>query len=153
MTKVFINGTFDVLHPGHMRLITFASNSGEYLKIAIDSDRRVKSLKGENRPINNQDTRATMLFYVKGVDEVSIFDSDEELINTIRNYQPDIMIVGSDYKNKKVIGSEYAKNLLFFDRIEEYSSTKVIEKIQYENTLCPTDMRHSIKPSRKQVLL
>jgi D-beta-D-heptose 7-phosphate kinase/D-beta-D-heptose 1-phosphate adenosyltransferase len=147
MTKVFINGTFDILHPGHMRLITFASNSGEYLKIAIDSDRRVKSLKGENRPINNQDTRATMLFYVKGVDEVSIFDSDEELINTIRNYQPDIMIVGSDYKNKKVIGSEYAKNLLFFDRIEEYSSTKVIEKIQYENILRTADMRHSIKSS------
>jgi D-beta-D-heptose 7-phosphate kinase/D-beta-D-heptose 1-phosphate adenosyltransferase len=140
MTKVFINGTFDILHPGHMQLITFASNSGDYLKIAIDSDRRVKILKGENRPINNQRTRQTMLFHVKGVDEVSIFDSDEELINTVRSYQPDIMIVGSDYKNKKVIGSEYAKRLIFFDRIEEYSSTKVIRKIQYENTLCTSNM-------------
>lgn len=140
MIKVFINGTFDILHPGHMQLITFASNSGDYLKIAIDSDRRVKTLKGENRPINNQRTRQTMLFHVKGVDEVSIFDSDEELINTVRSYQPDIMIVGSDYKNKNVIGSEYAKRLIFFDRIEEYSSTKVIRKIQDENTLCSSNM-------------
>jgi D-beta-D-heptose 7-phosphate kinase/D-beta-D-heptose 1-phosphate adenosyltransferase len=147
MTKVFVNGTFDILHPGHMRLITFASNCGDYLKIAIDSDSRVKKLKGESRPINNQNTRATMLFHVKGVDEVSIFDSEEELINTIRQYQPDYMIVGSDYRNKKVIGSEYSQNVIFFDRIEEYSSTKVIEKIQNENTLCSTDMRHSIEPS------
>jgi rfaE bifunctional protein nucleotidyltransferase chain/domain len=147
MVKVFINGTFDILHPGHMQLITFASNSGDYLKIAIDSDKRVKKLKGETRPINTQKIRETMLFHIKGVDEVSIFDSEEELINTIRNYQPDIMIVGSDYKNKRVIGSEYAKKLIFFDRIEEYSSTKVIEKIQDENILRVTDMRHSIKPS------
>ncbi len=63
--KVFINGTFDILHPGHMRLITFASNYGDYLKIGIDSDSRVKKLKGASRPINNEDTRATMLFHVK----------------------------------------------------------------------------------------
>lgn len=138
--KVFINGTFDILHPGHMRLITFASNCGDYLKIAIDSDRRVKKLKGESRPINNQDTRSTMLFHVKGVDEVSIFDSEEELINIIREYEPDYMIVGSDYRNKKVIGSEYAKKLIFFDRIEEYSSTRVIEKIRDEHTLCSPNL-------------
>lgn len=149
MVKVFINGTFDVLHPGHMRLITFASNSGDYLKISIDSDERVKQLKGPTRPIHDEATRQIMLFYVKGVDEVSIFNTDEELINTIREYQPDIMIVGSDYRNKKVIGSEYANELIFFDRIERYSSTKVIEKIQNEHTLCSTDMRYSFKSSRK----
>jgi D-beta-D-heptose 7-phosphate kinase/D-beta-D-heptose 1-phosphate adenosyltransferase len=81
-----------------------------------------------------------MLFHVKGVDEVSIFDSEEELINTIRQYQPDYMIVGSDYKNKKVIGSEYSQNVIFFDRIEEYSSTKVIEKIRDERTLCAANL-------------
>lgn len=135
MIKVFVNGTFDVLHPGHMRLLTFASNSGDYLKVAIDSDARVKQLKGESRPINDQNTRAEMLFHIKGVDEVSIFESSEQLINIIRTYEPDIMIVGSDYRNKPVIGGEYAKELLFFDRIEEYSSTKVIEKIQNEHTL------------------
>ena len=123
-----------------MQLITLASNSGDYLKISIDSDKRVRKLKGPTRPINDENTRQTMLFHVKGVDEVSIFDSDEELINTISEYQPDIMIVGSDYKNKKVIGSEYAKRLIFFDRIERYSSTKVIEKIQNETTLCAANV-------------
>lgn len=140
MIKVFVNGTFDILHPGHMQLITFASNSGDYLKVAIDSDRRVKQLKGETRPINDEKTRSIMLFHVKGVDEVSIFDNEEELINTIRSYGPDIMIVGSDYRNKRVIGSEYAKQLLFFDRIDAYSSTRVIEKIQNEHTLCASDL-------------
>lgn len=140
MIKVFVNGTFDVLHPGHMRLIGFAASLGDYLKIAIDSDERVKQLKGESRPINHQDTRAEMLLYVKGVDEVSIFESGEQLINIIRAYKPDIMIVGSDYRNKPVIGSEYAKELIFFDRIEEYSSTKVIEKIQNVHTLCTTNL-------------
>lgn len=140
MKKVFVNGTFDILHPGHMKLITFASNCGDYLKIAIDSDKRVKQLKGETRPINNEITRSTMLFHVKGVDEVSIFDNEEDLIETVRTYEPDIMIVGSDYRNKRVIGSEYAKELIFFDRIEEYSSTKVIEKIQNEYTLRTSDM-------------
>ena len=123
-----------------MQLITLASNSGDYLKISIDSDKRVRKLKGPTRPINDENTRQRMLFHVKGVDEVSIFDSDEELINTISEYQPDIMIVGSDYKNKKVIGSEYAKRLIFFDRIERYSSTKVIEKIQNETTLCAANV-------------
>jgi D-beta-D-heptose 7-phosphate kinase/D-beta-D-heptose 1-phosphate adenosyltransferase len=140
MIKVFVNGTFDILHPGHMKLVSFASSSGDYLKIAIDSDRRVKQLKGIDRPINDEKIRAIMLSYVKGVDEVSVFDSEEELINTIREYQPDVMIVGSDYRNKRVIGKEYAKNLVFFDRIEEYSSTKVIEKIQNADTLCTTDL-------------
>lgn len=123
-----------------MQLITLAGNSGDYLKIAIDSDRRVRKLKGPSRPINDESTRQIMLFHIKGVDEVSIFDSDEELINTIREYQPDIMIVGSDYKNKRVIGSEFAGRLIFFDRIERYSSTKVIEKIQNETTLCTPNM-------------
>jgi rfaE bifunctional protein nucleotidyltransferase chain/domain len=147
MTKVFINGTFDILHPGHIKLLTFAKTFGDILLVALDSDERVKQLKGESRPINNLETRKTIMLSLKPVDGVISFSTDEELINTIRNYQPDIMIVGSDYKNKKVIGSEYAKKLIFFNRIEEYSSTKVIEKIQNENTLCTTDMRYSIKSS------
>ena len=127
--KVFVNGTFDVLHPGHMRLLTYASNQGDYLKVSIDSDRRVREMKGFCRPINNQEFRSTMLRHIKGVDEVAIFDSGEELESLIRDYEPDIMIVGSDYRTKRVIGSEYAKRLEFFDRIEEYSSTKIIQSI------------------------
>lgn len=129
MKKVFVNGTFDVLHPGHMSLLTFASNTGNYLLVAIDSDDRVRSLKGLNRPINNEEVRAKMLFHIKGVDEVKIFDTDEDLIKAIKDYEPDVMIVGSDYRNKRVIGSEYAKELVFVERDKRYSSTKIIEDI------------------------
>lgn len=129
MKKVFVNGTFDVLHPGHMSLLTYASNCGDELLVAIDSDERVKEKKGLKRPINNEDTRANILFHIKGVDTVTIFDSDEDLRGLIKHYEPDIMIVGSDYKNKEVIGSEYAKELRFFERDKRYSSTKIIKNI------------------------
>jgi rfaE bifunctional protein nucleotidyltransferase chain/domain len=129
MKKVFVNGTFDVLHPGHMSLLTYASNCGDELLVAIDSDERVKEKKGLKRPINNEDTRANILFHIKGVDTVTIFDTDEDLRDLIKHYEPDIMIVGSDYKNKEVIGSEYAKELRFFERDKRYSSTKIIKNI------------------------
>ncbi len=141
MKKVFVNGTFDVLHPGHLALLTHASNSGDYLLVAIDSDRRVKEKKGLQRPINNEDIRAKILFHIKGVNEVVIFDTDEDLTEAVKLYEPDIMIVGSDYESKRVIGSEYAKELEFFKRDERYSSTMIIEKILHnENTIRATNV-------------
>ena len=129
MKKVFVNGTFDVLHPGHLSLLTYASSCGDELVVAIDSDRRVKEKKGDLRPINNEDTRARMMFHIKGVDKVLIFDTDEELRNAVKEYEPDVMIVGSDYENKEVIGSEHAKELKFFKRDKRYSSSKIIKNI------------------------
>ena len=129
MKKVFVNGTFDILHPGHIDLLYLASTYGDEFVVAIDSDRRVKEKKGDSRPINNEDTRSKIIFHIKGVDKVFIFDSDEELRDIIKEYEPDVMMVGSDYRDKEVIGSEYAKQLVFFERDTRYSSTKVIEGI------------------------
>ena len=129
MKKVFVNGTFDILHPGHIDLLYLASTYGDEFVVAIDSDRRVKEKKGDSRPINNEDTRSKIIFRIKGVDKVFIFDSDEELRDIIKEYEPDVMMVGSDYRDKEVIGSEYAKQLVFFERDTRYSSTKVIESI------------------------
>jgi rfaE bifunctional protein nucleotidyltransferase chain/domain len=129
MKKVFVNGTFDILHIGHIELLNYAKSLGDYLLVALDSDHRVNSLKGNSRPINDLNTRITIMQSLKPVDDVKYFSTDQELISLIFNYKPDIMIVGSDYKNKKVIGSEYAKQLKFFDRIPEYSTTKIIESI------------------------
>lgn len=140
MVKVFVNGTFDIIHPGHLKMLQYAKSLGDHLLVALDSDIRVKQLKGESRPINNLYTRMVIMHNLKPVDEVKLFNTDEDLIGIIKAYEPDIMIVGSDYKNKKVIGSEYAKKLVFFDRLKEYSSTKVIEKIQNEYTLCPPNL-------------
>ena len=124
--KVWVNGTFDVLHRGHIELLQFANTKGK-VRVGIDYDGRVKKLKGEERPVNKWIDRKFLLKSISYVDSVVGFDSDEELENQIKNYNPDIMIVGSDYKNKRVIGSQYVKELLFFDRIEEYSSTKIID--------------------------
>jgi rfaE bifunctional protein nucleotidyltransferase chain/domain len=130
VASIFVNGTFDVLHPGHIRLLNYAKSLGNRLFVAIDSDLRVKELKGQNRPINNAAIRKEMLLALKSVDEVEIFDSDEELKMWINQIRPYIMVVGSDYRNKKVIGSEFAKNLVFYERIPEYSSTSIIKQIQ-----------------------
>ena len=127
--SIFVNGTFDILHPGHLELLNYAKKLGDRLFVAIDSDDRVRGLKGENRPINTAWDRRKMLLNLKAVDEVEIFRSDNELEMLIKQINPDIMIVGSDWKNKPVIGSRFAKQLEFFDRINEYSSTKTIENI------------------------
>lgn len=125
---VFVNGTFDILHRGHLELLNFAKSKGDHLIVGIDSDDRVKSLKGESRPINSEEERKFMLLNLKAVDEVKVFATDDELSYMIKSIRPDIMIVGSDWKGKPVIGSQWAKRLVFFDRIEGYSTTNIIAK-------------------------
>ena len=125
MIKVWVNGTFDILHIGHIKLLEFASQFG-YLRVGIDTDKRVKELKGEDRPFNTQDDRKKMLESIKFVDEVVLFDSREELIENVKNFSPDIMVIGDDYKEQIVYGSEHAKKLVFFEKIPNYSSTKIL---------------------------
>lgn len=127
--NVFVNGTFDILHPGHIALLKYARLLGDRLFVAIDSDFRVKQLKGEDRPINDVGVRKTMLEAIKWVDEVIIFSSDEDLDSLVMKIRPYHMVVGSDYKNKTVIGSRWARQLHFFDKINEYSTTNTIQRI------------------------
>ena len=129
MKSIFVNGTFDILHPGHIQLLNYAKSLGDTLTVGIDSDRRVREKKGYARPVSNVGDRAYMLQNLKAVDYVVIFDSDEELERCIKTVKPDIMVVGPDWKGKSVIGSMYSAELRFFDRIEEYATTKTIQSI------------------------
>ena len=129
MKSIFVNGTFDILHPGHIQLLNYAKSLGDTLTVGIDSDRRVREKKGYARPVYNVGDRAYMLQNLKAVDYVVIFDSDEELERCIKTVKPDIMVVGSDWKGKSVIGSMSSAELRFFDRIEEYATTKTIQSI------------------------
>lgn len=131
--KIFVNGTFDIIHPGHIHLLNYARGLGKYLLVAIDSDRRVKELKGSNRPINDQFERRLLLSNLRSVDEVQFFDSDQGLTAIIKNYQPDIMVKGSDYRDRHIVGSEYCRSIVFFDRIEQYSTTNKIQSIKNDN--------------------
>jgi D-beta-D-heptose 7-phosphate kinase/D-beta-D-heptose 1-phosphate adenosyltransferase len=123
--KVWVNGTFDVIHRGHIELLNYASSLG-IVRVGIDSDLRVKKLKGNERPINNFDDRSFVIKNLKSVDSVVKFSSDEELEIEIALWSPDYLVVGSDYKDKKVIGSHLVKHVLFFEKLNDYSSTKII---------------------------
>jgi D-beta-D-heptose 7-phosphate kinase/D-beta-D-heptose 1-phosphate adenosyltransferase len=128
--KIIVNGSFDILHLGHLRLLQHArSYPNSFVYVLIDSDRRIKQLKGLDRPINNEHERASLLAELKSVNRVDIFDSDEELRNYIKNYSPDLMIKGSDYRGKPIIGSEFCKEIKFYDRLEKYSTTNKIRYI------------------------
>ena len=129
MTRVFVNGTFDILHRGHLALLSYARSLGDEVVVAIDTDERVKELKGPTRPINSCLDRMVMLQSLKTVDKVFSFSTDQELEDLVKTTQPDIMVVGSDWKDKSVIGSMYSAELRFFDRIEEYATTKTIQSI------------------------
>jgi len=123
----FVNGCFDVLHPGHIELLKYARSLGDYLIVAIDSDRKVAEMKGPERPIFSQHDRSIMLAAIRHVDVVHVFDTKEELEDLLESISPDIMVVGSDWKGKEVVGSQYAKSVRFFDRLGDYSTTKTIQ--------------------------
>lgn len=123
--KVWINGVFDVLHLGHIRLIREAYNLGS-IKIGIDSDNRIKENKNKFRPINTEYERKEMLLSIKGVESVVIFNTEDELINIIKSYSPDYFVIGSDYKDKKILGAEFAKKIIFVERLYGFSSSNKI---------------------------
>ena len=130
-TKVFVNGTFDVLHYGHFKLLEAAAQLGDKLYVAIDTDERIKEKKGDNRPFHNIMERKEMLESIVFVDKVFTFGSDEELITLIRAVNPGVYVIGSDYKDKPILGMEYLKNIVFIPRIEKFSTTKIMS---YEST-------------------
>ena len=130
MTTVMVNGTFDVLHPGHVALLNTARSYGDHLIVAIDTDRRVRELKGDKRPINNQNDRRIMLSALKAVDIVEFFDNTEDLVKLMERYQPDVYVKGSDWKHDtQSTAHQYCKEVIYYDRMEPYSTTKTIQDI------------------------
>jgi rfaE bifunctional protein nucleotidyltransferase chain/domain len=123
--RVWVNGTFDVLHIGHIKLLEYASTLGT-LRVGIDSDNRVREKKGEGRPYNGIEDRMEFIRSIRFVDSVVSFDSDNTLIDCIKEYDPDIFVIGSDYKDKKIIGGEFSKKIVFFERIDGLSTTNIL---------------------------
>lgn len=99
---VITNGVFDVLHKGHLDLLKFAKNCGSKLIVAMDSDRRVKELKGPDRPVNNESLRREILLSIKHVDEVIVFDSDEELKMITLNLMPETLVKGGEWTTDEI---------------------------------------------------
>tara|TARA_R100000353_G_scaffold111243_1_gene79790 strand:+ start:507 stop:902 length:396 start_codon:yes stop_codon:yes gene_type:complete len=126
---VWTNGCFDVLHRGHIELFKYAKSLGDCLVVGLDDDARIKSSKGNDRPINTLEDRVEMLRSIKYIDDVVWFDHDDELDTQVLLSGAEIMVVGSEYRNKNVIGSRHVKEVKFFDRMGDYSTTKIVEKL------------------------
>jgi len=124
--NIWVNGCFDVLHRGHIELLQFAKSLGTKLVVGIDTDERVKSAKGSNRPFNNLADRKFFLEAIGCIDEVVCYGTDIELKNQLVKNNIDIMVIGSDWKNKPVVGKKLVKKVVFFDRIGEYSTTRIL---------------------------
>lgn len=126
---VWLNGTFDVLHPGHLKLFRYArmlaGPHGE-VHVGVDTDERVASKKGPSRPVNMLIYRTTNLLSIKDIDYVSTFASDEQLESLIEMIRPKFMVIGDDYRDKPIIGSQYIEKIIYITR-DEHSSTKLID--------------------------
>lgn len=125
---VFTNGCFDVLHAGHLDYLRKSKKLGSKLIVGLNSDRSVKDLKGEDRPINNQNDRKKMLESLEFVDEVIIFD-DPTPYDLISRLKPDIITKGGDYTVDQVVGNDLVNQVVIIPILEGYSTTKIIEKI------------------------
>tara|TARA_R110000824_G_scaffold161410_2_gene336633 strand:- start:4107 stop:4511 length:405 start_codon:yes stop_codon:yes gene_type:complete len=126
-TIVFTNGCFDILHRGHIELFKYAKSLGSTLIVAIDTDEKVKQDKGPDRPFNSLKDRIFLLESIKYIDEVVVFGSKQELQSLVASITPDILVKGTDWKGKEIVGEESAKEVRFFERIEGYSTTEILE--------------------------
>ncbi len=129
MEKAFVTGCYDIVHVGHIELFKYCKSIADWLVVGVDTDDRVKKAKGPERPINNLDARIEFLKAIRYVDEIFVFGSDEELIQNLIDHDPDYRVLGSDYKgSEKIVGEEVTNNMVFFDRVGDYSTTNIIRK-------------------------
>ena len=132
-TIAFTNGVFDILHPGHIFSLSQAAAEAEMLIVGLNSDKSVKRLKGESRPVNIQDTRAIMMSSLQIVDAVVLFEEDTPL-ELIKSIMPDVLVKGGDYTIEQVVGAREvmaAGGRVVINPLKEgYSTTSFIEQLK-----------------------
>jgi D-beta-D-heptose 7-phosphate kinase/D-beta-D-heptose 1-phosphate adenosyltransferase len=130
---VFTNGCFDVVHRGHIEFLSFCKQQGDVLVVGLNSDSSVKTIKGQDRPINNQHDRASVLAAMESVDYITVFEESEPL-NLIQSIKPDILVKGQDWEEKGVVGREFVESyggkVVLAPLVEGKSSTTIIEKFK-----------------------
>lgn len=141
MAKILVNGVFDCWHVGHINLLLYARElAGEdKLIVCVDEDQHVMSLKGLQRPIFDVDERMRAVAYLKYqgrnmVDIVESFSTNLALLHLIRKHQPDILVKGSDWEGKTVVGSEFVKKVVFFPRMD-YSTSDIVRRVIEKHTI------------------
>ena len=129
MTIVWTNGTFDILHPGHIELFKVARALGDKVIVATDTDEKIKADKGDHKPVNDLCYRVAMLEAIKYIDVVLTFGDRKELEGLIQLYSPDILLLGDDWRHGDVVGRKYAKEVRFLPRVGGYASSNIVKRI------------------------
>jgi len=132
-TVVFTNGCFDVLHRGHIEYLAFCKTQGDVLIVGLNSDSSVRTVKGPNRPINNEHDRATVLSGLETVDYITIFE-EPSVLSLIKEIRPDVLVKGGDYGHEGVVGWEFVEScggrVVVAPLVQGKSSTDTIERIK-----------------------
>jgi rfaE bifunctional protein nucleotidyltransferase chain/domain len=130
---VFTNGCFDILHKGHLEILTTSASFGDILVVGINTDNSVKRLKGPLRPVNDENFRSTMLASLQYIDAVILFD-EETPLNLINTLEPDVLVKGGDYTVEQIVGAETVLQkggeVKIVPIVKGFSTTKIIETIQ-----------------------
>ena len=129
MSIVWTNGTFDILHPGHIQLFKVARSLGDKVIVATDTDEKIKKDKGFDRPVNDLCYRVAMLESIKYIDVVLTFGNRQELEGLIQLYNPDILLLGDDWQGGDVVGIEHAKGVRFLPRVGGYATSNIVKRI------------------------
>jgi D-beta-D-heptose 7-phosphate kinase/D-beta-D-heptose 1-phosphate adenosyltransferase len=129
---VFTNGCFDLLHPGHVALLTEAKREGDFLMVGINSDRSVRLLKGEGRPVQDEASRAAVLAALRDVDAVVSFD-EETPLELIQALEPDVLVKGGDYAPEKVVGRDVVERrggrVVLVPLVPDHSSSRILARM------------------------
>jgi D-beta-D-heptose 7-phosphate kinase/D-beta-D-heptose 1-phosphate adenosyltransferase len=130
---VFTNGVFDLLHPGHIDILSNARAQGDALVVGVNSDDSVRRLKGPSRPVRNERERAYVLAALSDVDAVVVFDEDTPL-ELIRRLRPDVLVKGGDYTRATVVGADdvesWGGRVVIVPLVPGQSTTSIIEKLR-----------------------
>ncbi len=130
---VFTNGCFDILHPGHIKLLTKAKKLGDILVVAVNSDKSIKELKGNGRPINRLKDRLELLRSMNMIDFIIEF-SEKTPINLIKSIKPDILVKGNDYNINEVVGADFVQKyggiVKLIELKQGYSTTNIIQQLK-----------------------
>ncbi|MDD5585110.1 MAG: D-glycero-beta-D-manno-heptose 1-phosphate adenylyltransferase [Candidatus Omnitrophica bacterium] len=125
---VFTNGCFDIIHPGHIKILKEARKKGDILVVGLNSDASIKRIKGKHRPILNERARAQVLAALEVVDYVVLFDSDTPL-ELIKAIKPDYLVKGGDWQIDKIVGRKYVKKVFRVKIYPGHSTSLIIKKI------------------------
>jgi rfaE bifunctional protein nucleotidyltransferase chain/domain len=129
---VFTNGCFDILHVGHVRYLASARNEGDVLVVGLNSDKSIKSIKKENRPVIPEDQRAEVLAGLWCVDYVTLFDEPDPL-SLIQAVRPDVLVKGADWAEEKIIGADFVRAsggmVARVEMVPDISTSRIIQRI------------------------